>query len=465
MEGSFLNRLVVISNRVAIPADKVASAGGLAIALKDVLRENGGLWFGWSGKVVKRNSTKAKITTEDNVTFATIDIKRKDFDDYYNGFANRVLWPLFHYRIDLTAFTQDAYEGFQKVNTLFCKKLLPLLKPKDHIWIHDYHLIPLGERLREAGIKQPLGFFLHIPFPAIEVLTTVPTHRDLVKALCAYDVIGFQTHNDLRAFQDYIVCEAKGEILDNNLVRAFGHTFRAETFPISIDDIEFENYGKQAVKSTWYKRLHKHPGNRRWVLGVDRLDYSKGIAERFLSFKRLLERYPDYRNHVTLIQIAPLSRSEVPEYKKIRAELESLSGHINGSFAQYDWLPINYMNRSFTRTQLAAFYRTSRIGLITPLRDGMNLVAKEYVASQNPDNPGVLVLSRFAGAARELNAALIVNPFDYDGVADAIAQGLEMPLDERKERWRTMREVLRKNSLAKWRDNFINALQNAPYDT
>lgn len=460
-----MNRLVVISNRVAIPADKGASTGGLAIALKDVLRENGGLWFGWSGKVVKQSSAKAKITTEDNVTFATIDIKRKHFDDYYNGFANRVLWPLFHYRIDLTAFTQDAYEGFQKVNTLFCEKLLPLLKGGDHIWVHDYHLIPLGERLREAGIKRPLGFFLHIPFPALEVLTTMPTHHDLVKALCAYDVIGFQTHNDLRAFQDYIVCEAKGEILGNNLVRAFGHTFRAEVFPISIDDIEFENYGKQAIKSTWYKRLHKHPGHHRWILGVDRLDYSKGIVERFLSFERLLERYPDYRNHITLIQIAPLSRSEVPEYKKIRAELESLSGHINGRFAEYDWLPINYMNRSFTRTQLAAFYRTSRIGLITPLRDGMNLVAKEYVASQNPDNPGVLVLSRFAGAARELDAALIVNPFDYDGVADAIAQGLMMPLDERKERWLTMRDVLRKNSLAKWRDNFINALQNAPYDT
>jgi len=447
------------------PAGDGAAGGCLAVARRESRRENGGLWFGWGGKVVKRTSTKAEITTEDNVTFATIDIKRKHINRYYNGFANRVLWPLFHYRIDLTAFTQDAYEGFLKVNALFCEKLLPLLKGGDHIWVHDYHLIPLGERLREAGIKRPLGFFLHIPFPALEVLTTLPTHRDLVKALCAYGVIGFQTHNDLRAFQDYIVCEAQGEIGTNNVVRAFGRTFCAKVFPISINEVEFENYGKQAIKSTWYKRLNKQPKSYRWVLGVDRLDYSKGIAERFQSFERLLQRYPDYRNHTTLIQIAPSSRSEVPEYKEIRAELESLSGHINGRFAEYDWLPINYMNRSFTRTQLAAFYRTSRVGLVTPLRDGMNLVAKEYVASQNPDDPGVLVLSRFAGAARELDAALIVNPFDYDGVADAIAQGLEMPLDERKERWRAMRGVLRKNNLAKWRDDFINALKNAPYDT
>ena len=460
-----MSRLVVISNRVAAPTDNRTSVGGLAVALREALRENGGIWFGWSGKVGRQTSTKAKITTEGNVTFVTIDLQRKHYNRYYNGFANRVLWPLCHYRLDLTAFTRDDYKAYQEVNTLFSEKLLPLLESDDQIWVHDYHLIPLGEHLREAGIKRPLGFFLHIPFPALEVLTALPRHRDLVKALCAYDVLGFQTHNDLRAFHDYIVYEAKGEILGDNLLRAFGHTFRAEVFPISIDDVEFENYGKQALKSTWYKRLRKHPGNRSWILGVDRLDYSKGIVERFRSFERLLERYPNYRNHITLIQIAPPSRSEVPEYKEIRAELESLSGHINGRFAEYDWLPINYMNRSFSHTQLAAFYRTSCVGLVTPLRDGMNLVAKEYVASQNPDDPGVLVLSRFAGAARELDAALIVNPFDHDNVADAITRGLEMPLDERKERWRAMREVLRENNLAKWRGNFINALQNAPYDT
>jgi len=460
-----LSRLIVISNRVAAPTRSKTSIGGLAVALRDALRENGGIWFGWSGKVGKQTSTKAKITAEGNVTFATIDLQRNHYNRYYNGFANRVLWPLCHYRLDLTAFSRDDFEAYQEVNALFCEKLLPLLKRGDQIWVHDYHLIPLGERLREAGIKRPLGFFLHIPFPELEVLTTLPRHHDLVKALCAYDVLGFQTHNDLRAFHDYIVCEAKGEIRGDNLVRAFGRTLRAEVFPISINDVEFENYASQAPNSTWYKRLRKHPGNRGWILGVDRLDYSKGIVERFRSFERLLERYPDYHHHISLIQIAPPSRSEVVEYKEIRAELECLSGHINGRFAEYDWLPINYMNRSFNHTQLAAFYRTSCVGLVTPLRDGMNLVAKEYVASQNPDDPGVLVLSRFAGAARELDAALIVNPFDHDRVADAIARGLEMPLDERKDRWRTMREVLRKNNLAKWRDNFINALQNAPYDT
>lgn len=458
-----MSRLVVISNRVAVPTDKKAAAGGLAVAIGEVLRKDGGLWFGWSGKVGRQTSPKAKITKAGNVTYATVNLQRKQYNRYYSGFANRVLWPLCHYRLDLTAFNWEDHKAYREVNTLFCKKLLPLLKVKDRIWVHDYHLIPLGEELRKAGITQPLGFFLHIPFPAMEVLTTLPTHHEFVKALCHYDVVGFQTQNDLRAFLDYIVYEAKGEILDGNLVRAFGRTFFAEAFPISISDAEIENFGKQAVKNAWYKRLNKHPGNRGWIIGVDRLDYSKGIADRFLSFERLLERYPDYRSQITLIQIAPPSRSEVPEYKQIRSQLESLAGHINGRFAEYDWLPINYMNRSFTRTQLAAFYRTSCVGLVTPLRDGMNLVAKEYVASQDPKDPGVLVLSRFAGAARELDAALIVNPFDYDSVADAISQGLEMPLEERKERWRAMREALKRNTLKNWRDNFLTALKNAPY--
>jgi len=460
-----MNRLVVISNRVADFSDKKASAGGLAAALSVALHKRGGVWFGWSGKVGKQTSPKAKITKVDNVDFATINLNRKDFEGYYNGFANRVLWPLFHYRLDLTAFNQDDYKTYQKVNELFCRKLMPLLQDDDQIWVHDYHLIPLGKRLREAGISQPIGFFLHIPFPALEVLTTLPTHRDIMKTLCAYDVIGFQTHNDLRAFHDYIVCEAKGEIHAGNVVSAFGRKFRAEAFPIGIDDIEFENNSRRAVETPWYKRLCRQSNNSAWIIGVDRLDYSKGIVERFHSFKLLLQKYPTYRSHVMLNQIAPPSRPDVPEYKKIRAELESLAGHINGLYAEFDWLPINYMNRSFSRVQLAAFYRASCIGLVTPLRDGMNLVAKEYVASQNPDDPGVLVLSRFAGAAHELNGALIVNPFDFDNVADAVSEGLEMPIEERKERWGVMRNALKRNTLEDWCNSFLKALQNAPYGT
>lgn len=459
-----MSRLVVVSNRVTIATDKKAQAGGLAVALQDALQEHGGVWFGWSGKVVSRTPSEPTITKVKKVTYATVDLSRKHHAEYYNGFANRVLWPLFHYRLDLTAFSQQNYSSYQEVNKLFASQLLPLLKTDDQIWIHDYHLIPLGEELRRAGIERPMGFFLHTPFPAMEILTALPSHQSLMKALCAYDLVGFHTENDLRAFLDYIVHEAGGGIMGNHLIHAFGRTLRVEIFPIGIDTNEFEKLGAQPAKSDKAKHVREHPHDRTWLVGVDRLDYSKGLVERFHAFEHFLDRYPEYRGKVMLVQIAPTSRSEVPEYKDIQLELATEAGLLNGKFADFDWVPINYLNRSFNRDELVGFYRGSRVGLITPLRDGMNLVAKEYVAAQNPDDPGVLVLSRFAGAARELDAAVIVNPFDFDGVADAIAQALSMPLEERKERWNAMMEVLRTNTLTTWRDDFLSALREAPYE-
>ena len=459
-----MGRLVIVANRVVVANDTKARAGGLAVALQDALQAHGGIWFGWSGKVVPKAPAEPSITRIGPVTYATMDLSRKDYAEYYNGFANRTLWPLFHYRLDLTAFSQQNYSGYLKVNTLFAKQMIPLLEPDDLIWVHDYHLIPLGEELRRAGVSRPMGFFLHTPFPAMEFLTTLPSHRALVRALCAYDVVGFQTENDLRAFLDYIVNEAGGGIMGDHLIHAFGHTLRVEIFPIGIDTEDFVAAGRNERQSASVKLLRQHPADFSWIIGVDRLDYSKGLVERFQSFSRLLEAYPAYRRHVTLLQIAPPSRSEVPEYREIRRTLEAESGHINGRFAEFDWVPINYLNKSYTRQDLAGFYRASRIGLVTPLRDGMNLVAKEYVASQNPQDPGVLVLSRFAGAARELDTALMVNPFDFESVADAIAKGLEMPLEERCSRWAAMMEKLRANTLTTWRDKFLDTLAKAPYE-
>jgi trehalose 6-phosphate synthase len=459
-----MSRLVIVSNRVAVATDKKARAGGLAVALQDALNEHGGVWFGWSGKTSPDPAPKPQLTKTGSVTFATVDLSRKNYNEYYSGFANRALWPLFHYRLDLASFNEQNYTGYKQVNHLFAKKLRPLIKPDDLVWVHDYHLIPMGEELRRLDISQPLGFFLHTPFPAMEILTALPSHQALVKALCAYDLIGFHTKNDLRAFLDYIVHEANGVILGDHLVRAFGRAIRVEIFPIGINTEEMVQAGEQAVHSGKISQMSKRRGDHNHIIGVDRLDYSKGLVDRLRSFECFLERYPDYLGDVTLIQIAPPSRSEVPEYKEIQHNLETESGHINGRFAEFDWVPINYLNRSFTRNELAGFYRSSSIGLVTPLRDGMNLVAKEYVAAQNPEDPGVLVLSRFAGAARELDAALIVNPFDHEAVADAIADGLKMPLKERKERWEAMMKPLRANTLSHWRDNFIEALEKAPYD-
>ena len=459
-----MSRLVVVSNRVALATDPKGRAGGLAIALQEALKERGGVWFGWSGKVGSKTPEEPTLAQVGTVTYATVDLSRKHYNEYYNGFANRTLWPLFHYRLDLTAFSKQNYSGYQEVNTLFAEKLRRLIEPDDLIWVHDYHLIPLGEELRAAGVKQPLGFFLHTPFPAMEILTALPAHLALARALCAYDVVGFQTENDLRAFLDYIVNEAGGGIMGDHLIHAFGRTLRVEIFPIGIDTEFFVTAGRQATRSESVQHLLQRPGNHAWIIGVDRLDYSKGLVERFQAFARLLEAHPGHRGNVTLLQIAPPSRSEVPEYREIRRTLEAEAGHINGRFAEFDWVPINYLNKSFTRQALVGFYQASRIGLITPLRDGMNLVAKEYVAAQNPHDPGVLVLSRFAGAARELDTALIVNPFDYDGVAEAIATGLGMKLEERRDRWAAMMEKLNANTLVTWRDSFLDVLRGAPYE-
>lgn len=459
-------RLVVVSNRVAVPEkNKKAQAGGLAVALQEALEAHGGVWFGWSGKVSAQKPEKPTIQQQGQVTYATVDLTRKAYNEYYSGFANRTLWPLFHYRIDLTAFTKENYSGYLKTNQIFANELRPMIGDEDLIWVHDYHLIPLGEELRKLGVERPMGFFLHTPFPAMEILTTLPGHRALVEALCAYDVVGFQTDNDLRAFLDYVVHEAGGGIMGGHIVHAFGRTLRVEVFPIGIETESFISLGLDSSRTGRDRTVRRERDHDHWIIGVDRLDYSKGLPQRFQAFERFLEDHKKFRGHVTLMQVAPPSRSEVPEYKQIREELEGLAGHINGRFAEFDWLPINYLNRSYERRDLVAFYRASQIGLVTPLRDGMNLVAKEYVAAQNPHNPGVLVLSRFAGAARELSAALIVNPFDLDAVAAAIARGLEMPLEERRERWADMMEKLRANTLSNWTSRFLVALRNAPYDT
>jgi len=457
-----MSRLVVVSNRVAVPDAQSATAGGLAVALRDALQSCGGVWFGWSGKTAAQTAEQPTITEIGPVTYATLDLGRKDYNEYYNGFANRTLWPLFHYRLDLAEFSHENYTGYLRVNTLFAEKVRPLIKDDDHVWVHDYHMIPLGRELRAMGVSHPMGFYLHTPFPAMEVLLALPSHALLMESLCAYDVVGFQTENDLRAFRDYIVHEAKGEALDDTTVRAFGRMVHTEVFPIGIERGQMEAAAERAVEQGSARRLERTLNNRNLMIGVDRLDYSKGIPDRFRSFERFLELYPAHRGQVSMMQIAPLSRSEVPEYKAIRDELEGLAGYINGRYGDFDWMPLHYLTKNFQRETLAGFFRLSRVGVVTPLRDGMNLVAKEYVASQNPNYPGVLVLSRFAGAARELDAALLVNPYDHDAVAAALNQGLVMSLEERRERWNSMAAKVRENSLEHWRERFLRVLRAVP---
>jgi trehalose 6-phosphate synthase len=454
-------RLVVVSNRVAPVGEGKSTAGGLAVAMLAALRKSGGIWFGWSGEVLAKPANRPNLFQIGRLTYATVDLTQRDYDEYYNGYANSTLWPLFHYRLDLTEFSRRNYAGYLRVNRLFAELLMPMLHPNDLIWVHDYHLIPLADELRRLGARQLIGFFLHTPFPALDALLALPNHENLVRSLCAYDVVGFQTDNDLRAFHDYIVREARGRLIGGRTFVAFGRNFCADAFPIGLDTDNVVRLADRAEASRQTQRLRESLQDRHLIIGVDRLDYSKGLVTRFEAFAQLLESHPELRGRVVFMQIAPPSRIDVLDYLEIRRTLEATAGRINGRFAEYDWAPIRYLNKSFSRPALTGFLRISQVGLVTPLRDGMNLVAKEYVAAQRPDNPGALVLSRFAGAARELDQALIVNPYDVEAIAEAMHVALVMPQQERRRRWTAMMKVLRGNDIAAWRDRFVGTLEQS----
>ncbi|HEX5692913.1 MAG TPA: trehalose-6-phosphate synthase, partial [Roseiflexaceae bacterium] len=439
-------RLVVVSNRVALPRERNAQAGGLAVALREALNRTSGLWFGWSGEVSERPATAPTIVTSKRVTYATLDLSPAHHDAFYLGYANSTLWPLFHYRLGLIDFRRASLEGYLQVNEIFADALVPLLRPDDLIWVHDYHFIPLAAALRKRGVRNRIGFFLHIPFPAPEVLTALPGHDTLVRVLFDYDLVGFQTESDRVAFNRYILDEFDGRIDQDGTASAGNQGTLARAFPIGIDTQEFERLALKAANGSEIARLRDSLTGRNLIIGVDRLDYSKGLPKRFEAYQEFLSRYPDYRRKVTFMQIAPISRGGLAQYRSLRRELEGMAGRINGKYAEFDWMPMRYLNKALPRTTLVALFRAARIGMVTPIRDGMNLVAKEFVAAQNPDDPGALILSRFAGAAHELDGALLVNPFDTERVTEVIDEALKMPIAERRERWQRMIAVLRANT-------------------
>lgn len=454
-----MSRLIVVSNRVTPPSGKGDEAvGGLAMALAAALREYSGLWFGWSGRTTPEFTGQLNLQRIEGVTVATVDLEEADLNEYYNGYANKTLWPLFHYRQDLTAYDRSFDEGYQRVNRRFAETLRPLIEEGDLVWIHDYHLIPLARELRELGVTNRIGFFLHIPWPAHQLLITLPRHKQLVQALFAYDLVGFQTPEYRQAFEEYVVNEAGGAVVGDGQLKAFGRTVCVGAYPIGIEAKEFAALAKNAKARRTYDVMAAHTAFRQMIVGVDRLDYSKGMEERFLGFERLLSDYPELRREVLFLQIAPISREGVDAYREIRARLDALSGRINGEYADIDWNPVRYVNRNYRRDELAGVYRAAKVALVTPLRDGMNLVAKEFVAAQDPNDPGVLVLSRFAGAAGQLQAALIVNPNSPEEIAEALHRALSMDLSERIERWRALFDNVQREDVTAWRDSFVSAL-------
>ena len=457
-----MTRLIVVSNRVSVQQGEGASSqGGLSTAVAAALREYSGIWFGWSGRSTPHHDGKLEMQDIGGVTVATIDLEEQDIEEYYNGYANRTLWPLFHYRIDLTQYERSFGAGYARVNGRFADMLMPLIEPDDLIWVQDYHLIPLGRELRERGAKNAIGFFLHIPWPARELVVTLPRHRQLVESMFYYDVVGFHTEEWRNAFISYVLHEAGGISLSNGQVRAFSRSVLPKAIPIGIDAKGFVDLMRTPAGQESYERMLESKAGRKMVLGVDRLDYSKGIEERFLAFERLLEDMPELHRRVFMLQIATHTRSQVQAYQDMTARLDAASGRINGRYAEMDWIPIRNVHRLHARGELARIYRAADVMLVTPQRDGMNLVAKEFVAAQDENDPGVLVLSRFAGAAAQMRDALIVNPFSQEDVADAIARALAMPLEERQRRWRALMQGVVEDDVVAWRDKFVRSLEEA----
>ncbi len=455
-----MSRLVVVSNRVPLPSERGAKAGGLAVALADALQP-GSLWFGWSGRRTSRGGGTTHVQRSDSITYATVDLTEAEYNTFYVNFSNGALWPLLHFRLGLVDFRADDYDGYRAVNRRFAAALQPLLRPDDLIWVHDYHLIPMATELRALGVTNRIGFFLHTPFVPPAVFHALPRSPELLASLCAYDVTGFHTRSYRSAFLDCVV-ETLGVHPDPDGRFAWrGRTVRAIVDPIGIDAEVFTANAIESARSNDAKMLRESLGSRALAIGVDRLDYSKGLSNRFVAIGRFFANFPQHRKQVSFLQIAARSREDQGAYQRLRRELDRIVGETNGKYSEFDWTPLRYMTRAVKRDTLAGFFRQARLAVVTPLRDGMNLVAKEYIAAQDAEDPGVLILSRFAGAADELTEALIVNPYDSDEIAEAMHIGLSMELEERRERWRALNEKVSTNTARRFCTVFLAHLARA----
>jgi trehalose 6-phosphate synthase len=455
-----MSRLVAVSNRISVPK-RGAAPGGLAVGLLTAMQARRGMWFGWDGETAETAGAEPSIVRKEGVTFASIDFDQAEYKDFYLGFCNGTLWPLFHYFVEGFRYNDEQYDAYQRMNQRYARMLLPLLEPDDLVWVHDYHLFPLAQRLREGGARQPMGLFLHIPFPHIEVLRVLPVYGELLQAMLAYDVLGFQTDSDVQAFRGAVASIwGPQSLTSDRSVTVSGRRVITGVFPIGVDVDAIQREAIDSLNTEPVKRMIAGMLGRRLMIGVDRLDYSKGLVERFKAYERFLETHPENQNRVSFLQIAPLSRTDVRAYAEIRRDLEQTTGRTNGRFADTDWTPIRYLNKNFPHDVLMGFMRSALIGIVTPVRDGMNLVAKEFVAAQDSADPGVLILSTLAGASRELTSALMVNPYDSRGMAHAIQQAFNMPLAERRERHQAMMDVLRRNSINAWHSSFVDTLES-----
>jgi trehalose 6-phosphate synthase len=452
-------RLVIVSNRVSLPdGHSKGDVGGLAVALREAFRSYNGIWFGWSGKTARQHTSVPKVIDEGSIQYALMDLTSVDRQEYYNGFANRALWPTMHYRVGLSDFSRTDYAGYLRVNRTFALALKKLVGPADLVWVHDYHLIPIGAELRSLGLTNRIGYFHHIPWPAPEVFATLPGSRDLLRGMMDFNLIGVQTDRDADNLRLGLMDQIGAISHDADTLSSAGKQTRVKSFPIGIDVSAFQELAVRSPSNRIVVQTIAGLRSRKLIIGVDRLDYSKGIRQRMEAYERFLLNNSDQRGQVTYLQIAPTSRGEVPEYEMLSRAVNETLGRINGALGEPGWVPIQYVTSSYPRSVLAALYRLADVALVTPMRDGMNLVAKEYVAAQDPLDPGVLILSKFAGSAQQLTGAIIVNPNDKVEVAEAIRDALEMSHHERLTRWQSMIGPLRERDVSWWAATFLKEL-------
>ncbi|OLC26868.1 MAG: trehalose-6-phosphate synthase [Verrucomicrobia bacterium 13_1_40CM_4_54_4] len=465
-----MNRLILVSNRLPFALERAGtdewivtlSAGGLVSALAPVLRGRGGTWIGWPGIAGDiPNAPFAEATRDAGYEVVPVALSEAERDEFYYGYSNEVIWPLFHDLQNFCHFEPTFWETYKAVNERYAEAIARHCQPGDFIWAHDYHLMYVAQALRERGVHAALTFFLHIPFPPFDIFAKLPQQQRLLRALLQFDLLGFQTRRDLRNF---LQCVRRvlpdAEVLPSSglqRIRSSGRTIRAGSFPIGID---FESFEKGAASEEVARRARElraaFPGCQ-LMLGVDRLDYSKGIPERLRAFRVALERHQELRGRVVLIQAVVPSRVEIPRYHEFKGRIDRLVGDTNGRFSTDTWLPVHYRFRSLDRDDLLAHYRACEIALVTPLKDGMNLVAKEYCACCVEKNDGVLILSQFAGAAEQLKPAVLVNPYDVEQVADAIFKVFRMSDAERRARMKRMRRIVHHEDVFWWVDSFLKA--------
>ncbi|MFQ5559455.1 MAG: trehalose-6-phosphate synthase [Nitrospinota bacterium] len=466
-------RLIVVSNRLPIVIEQDdgqwvcrPGSGGLVTAMAPVLKNRGGQWIGWPGITTEHDVDHESIldaaTENAGYSLKPVLLTEEEKNKFYFGFSNEIIWPLFHDLQTNCNFDPSYWKIYETVNKKFSDVIAKNYEQGDFIWVHDYHLINVAGQLREKGIDSKIGFFLHIPFPSLDIFLKLPWRFKILQAFLEYDLIGFQTLRDRRNFlqcirtlKTHFFIRGKGKVIK---LLSDKREIRVGAFPIGIDFDEFSKGAATPEVSLKALSLHKNLLNSTLILGVDRLDYTKGIPNKLLAFQNALERYPELINKITLIQVVVPSRENIPQYFTLKTEIEQLVGEINGKYTDSGWVPIHYIFRNLSRLELLSYYKTSEIALVTPLKDGMNLVAMEYCAA-SPEGNCTLILSEFAGAAAQLQkGALLVNPYDIEGMANAIYQAFIMPENERTKRMKKLNRLIKSKNIFHWVDSFLGAV-------